>query len=67
MLYHFEWCPKYRYNISGKEVYRQDYEFCLQLVAWFPLNSNTNDYSGNGQNLVFAKCSYSYLGGYTAL
>lgn len=35
------------------------------LVAWFPLNGNSNDYSGNYQNLVFAKCSYSYLGSYT--
>ena len=33
MLYHLEWCPKYRYNIFGKEMYRQDYEFCLELVA----------------------------------
>ncbi len=35
------------------------------LVAWFPLNGNANDYSGNTQNLVFAKCAYSYLGSYT--
>ncbi|MCL5239355.1 MAG: LamG domain-containing protein [Candidatus Marsarchaeota archaeon] len=35
------------------------------LVAWFPLNGNANDYSGNSQNLVVAKCAYSYLGSYS--
>ena len=33
LVYHFERAPKYRYNIFRRDVYRYDYENCLQLVA----------------------------------
>ena len=38
------------------------------LVGWWPLNGNANDYSGNGYNGVANSISYSAnrYGGYTA-
>ncbi|MEM0201708.1 MAG: LamG domain-containing protein, partial [Candidatus Micrarchaeaceae archaeon] len=35
------------------------------LVAWYPLNSNANDYSGNGYNGVPTNAIYTNINGYT--
>jgi hypothetical protein len=37
------------------------------LVAWWPLNGNANDYSGNGNNGQATNVTYtgSWTGGYT--
>ena len=32
-VYHIEWCPKYRFNVLGKESHKQDMEDILQCIA----------------------------------
>ncbi len=32
-VYHIEWCPKYRYNLFGKESNKQDMRDILQHIA----------------------------------
>ncbi len=52
----------YLEGIGGAPVKLQN------LVAWYPLNGNANDYSGNNNNGVPAAVSYtgSWQSGYTA-
>ena len=33
VVYHLQWCPKYRYNAFRKDVYSYDYEWCVRTVA----------------------------------
>ena len=32
-VYHIEWCPKYRYNVLGKESHKEDMEAILKKIA----------------------------------
>ncbi len=32
-VYHIEWCPKYRFNVLGKESHKEDMEAILRKIA----------------------------------
>ena len=32
-VYHLEWCPKYRFNVLGKESSKSDMEVILKQIA----------------------------------
>ena len=32
-VYHIEWCPKYRFNVLGKESHKEDMETILKKIA----------------------------------
>ena len=32
-VYHIEWCPKYRFNVLGKESHKEDMEAILKKIA----------------------------------
>jgi hypothetical protein len=51
----------YREGIGGAPIDLQN------LVGWWPLNGNANDYSGNGNNGAPANVVYasSWINGYT--
>jgi len=62
----------YNTSLSGYTVnnqYRQGINYMPAansgLVAWYPLSSNANDYSGNGNNGVPTNVIYSGINGYT--
>ena len=50
----------YQEGITGAPVTIQN------LAGWWPLNGNSNDYSGNGNNGVSTNVAFQYLGVPTA-